>query len=650
MPQKPKATKMSLFDFQGGNQEETLPTRSMGLERQPMHRRGDDDRIGRGDSEGTWRRGGGDEGRSGSRERGDVGRGDMDDDWRSSARLRPSNSREGFGDRREGFGDRRSDPADEDDNWRAGPRPNLEHQRSRSPGGLRTNDSGLTPFRQQLRERAEAERLRRQGDRSTERDSQDGERGRGLEDAFSRPSSRGFGARGEPRSSSREDTSRGLDRADADDNWRASAAPPRSSGAAPPWRRPGTAEEPRSSEAAAAAPPWRRPGTAGAAPSSDWKTELANRNRAPAAAASTEEPRSSRAWVPPSRAEALREDRPRRDDAFGNRRSDEPLRRGDSFRRDEPPRRDFGSRAEGLRRSDEPLRREEPTRSAAPWRRPAADREEPSSRTEPAAAAATLKSRDAERKEVEKTTRELETMAAPTDEWADEEDEEEEGEETVEQEEAPVVVDTARVDKFLNAYQKHVDNASKKNEHMAAKMPQNLGVPEMQSMYLIDGILKALVTKAATLTSLDECLELFQRHAPIFTALVDSNRQTRGYCFQFLTSSQRTVESLKCPRLAKDCTLIEAVWFSLYYIDAVTAQLINFWSDEYSGPEADTADRTRIVFQTQAFRDWLNAASDDGEATKDNTEEDDDEWASSSSDDEDIEALIPKRATDMRVR
>lgn len=36
--------------------------------------------------------------------------------------------------------------------------------------------SGLTPFRQQLRERAEAARARRQGDRSTERDGQDDER------------------------------------------------------------------------------------------------------------------------------------------------------------------------------------------------------------------------------------------------------------------------------------------------------------------------------------------------------------------------------------------------------------------------------------------------------------------------------------------
>lgn len=51
----------------------------------------------------------------GSRERGDpdAGRGDLDDNWRGSARLRPSGSREGFGDRREGFGDRRVDPADE---------------------------------------------------------------------------------------------------------------------------------------------------------------------------------------------------------------------------------------------------------------------------------------------------------------------------------------------------------------------------------------------------------------------------------------------------------------------------------------------------------------------------------------------------------
>lgn len=52
------------------------------------------------------------------------------------------------------------------------------------------------------------------------------------------------------------------------------------------------------------------------------------------------------------------------------------------------------------------------------------------------------------------------------------------------------------------------------------------------------------------------------------------------YCFQLLTSSQKAVESVKCPRLAKDCTLVEAVWYSLYDIDAVTAELIAFWSDE----------------------------------------------------------------------
>mmetsp|Transcript_10534 Transcript_10534/g.9559 ORF Transcript_10534/g.9559 Transcript_10534/m.9559 type:complete len:139 (-) Transcript_10534:6-422(-) len=133
MPQKPRATKMSLYDFQGEPKEELLPTRSIGLERQSVHRRRDDE-PGRGDSEGTWRRGG-EDGRSGSRERGDpdAGRGDLDDNWRGSARLRPSSSREGFGDRREGFsdrregfGDRRVDPADEDMNWRSGPRPNLD--------------------------------------------------------------------------------------------------------------------------------------------------------------------------------------------------------------------------------------------------------------------------------------------------------------------------------------------------------------------------------------------------------------------------------------------------------------------------------------------------------------------------------------------
>ncbi|KAF4739221.1 hypothetical protein FOZ63_006552 [Perkinsus olseni] len=494
----------------------------------------------------------------------------------------------------------------------------------------------------ELRERAEAERLRRQGERSSEGDSQDDERGRRLEDAFNRPSSRGFASRGEPRSISREDSTRDLDRADTDDNWRASAAPAHtssSSAAAPPWRRPGTAEEPRSSDAPK---PWRRPGTA---PAADWKTDLANRNR-PAGSSTTEESRS-RPWTSSSRADALRDDRTRRDDAFGSRRNDEPMRRGDSFRRDELPRRETSSwRAEALRRdepsrrSDEPLRREEPTRSFAPWRRGADREEQPASR--PESAAARREAAVEEKEAVKKTTEELKAMATTTDEWADEEDEEEKKTEPA--------FETAKINKFLGAYQKHVDDASKKNEHLAAKMPKNLGVAEMQSSYLLDSIIKALVTKASTLTSLDECLDLFHRHAPVINALIDSNRQTQGYCFQFLTSSQKTVEVLKCPRLAKDCTLIEAVWYSLYDIDAVTAELITFWSDEYSGPEADTADRTKIVFQTQALRDWLNTP-DEGEATKDATEDDDDEWASSSSDDdEDIEALIPKRATDMRVR
>lgn len=55
--------------------------------------------------------------------------------------------------------------------------------------------------------------------------------------------------------------------------------------------------------------------------------------------------------------------------------------------------------------------------------------------------------------------------------------------------------DTVKIDKFLVAYQKHVDDATKKNEHLAAKMPKNLGVAEMQSSYLLDNIVKALVTK-----------------------------------------------------------------------------------------------------------------------------------------------------------
>ncbi|EEQ99620.1 hypothetical protein Pmar_PMAR010882 [Perkinsus marinus ATCC 50983] len=595
MPQKPRATKMSLYDFQGEPKEELLPTRSIGLERQSVHRRRDDE-PGRGDSEGTWRRGG-EDGRSGSRERGDpdAGRGDLDDNWRGSARLRPSGSREGFGDRREGFGDRRVDPADEDKDWRAGPRPTLDRAggSSRLP---RADDSGLTPFRQQLRERAEAARARRQGDRSTERDGQDDE---------SRSTSRGFASRGEPRSLSREDS----DRANNDDNWRATAH----TSTTLPWRRPGIAEEPRSSDAPM---PSRRPGTA---PASDWKAQFANRNRASGTSA-TEEPRT-RAWVPPSRADALRDDRARHE---------EPVRRGDSFRRDDVSRRETGSwRAEALRR-DEPLRREEPTRSSAPWRR-GVDREEHQHGN-----------RQEDKEMVESVTRELETMDARGDEWAVEEEEEK-----------PTVpaFDAAKIDKFLVAYQKHVDDVTKKTEHIATKMPKNLGVAEMQSSYLLDKIVAALVMKASTLASLDECLSLFHRHAPVINALIDSNRQTRGYCFQLLTSSQKAVESVKCPRLAKDCTLVEAVWYSLYDIDAVTAELIAFWSDEYSGSEADTADRAKIVFQTQALREWLSAV-EEGEATRDATEEDDDdEWASSSSsDDEDIEALIPKRATDIRVR
>lgn len=55
--------------------------------------------------------------------------------------------------------------------------------------------------------------------------------------------------------------------------------------------------------------------------------------------------------------------------------------------------------------------------------------------------------------------------------------------------------DAAKIDKFLVAYQKHVDDVTKKTEHIATKMPKNLGVAEMQSSYLLDKIVAALVMK-----------------------------------------------------------------------------------------------------------------------------------------------------------
>jgi len=130
--------------------------------------------------------------------------------------------------------------------------------------------------------------------------------------------------------------------------------------------------------------------------------------------------------------------------------------------------------------------------------------------------------------------------------------------------------------------------------------------------------------------------KLIQDSKPIFAWLWENDTRRRVKV-EFLFDLQEAVYQQKCPRLSPEWALIEAVFDGLYFNEVLAEPYFFLWADDTK----DTRDgKIEVMFQANAWLDWLKKAKVFGEETSDSDEESDS--GSEEEEDEDKEEeLVP---------
>ena len=234
--------------------------------------------------------------------------------------------------------------------------------------------------------------------------------------------------------------------------------------------------------------------------------------------------------------------------------------------------------------------------------------------------------------------------AVEEDKWSSDEDEVV----AIEEEKQP---DMDKINKFVGKVAQYVEVSAsedvvKKIDAIVKKIPVNFAKPELASLEPMRCVVNVAL-KTDLLVSEPEVQRIVALVAPILVCLEEQFVSFRGsvekYQVALLEEVQKFVSAAGCSRLSPETALVEALWLALYEKRVVCEEAFTLWLEDeiLASPGKSTT-----VFQTEAFRAWINEAELPGvEASRKTAPaagEAKDEW-SSSGEDSDIEALVPKR-------
>lgn len=131
--------------------------------------------------------------------------------------------------------------------------------------------------------------------------------------------------------------------------------------------------------------------------------------------------------------------------------------------------------------------------------------------------------------------------------------------------------------------------------------------------------------------------KLIQNSKAMFDWLWENDTRRRVKV-EFLFDLQEAVFQQKCPRLSAEWALIEAVFDGLYFNEVLAEPYFFLWADDTK----DMRDgKIEVMFQANAWLDWLKKAKVFGEETTDSEDEENSESGSEESEEEDKDELVP---------